>query len=211
MCLDASARGTANGTALIIYTCNGGTNQQWSLGSNGSIVGAASSRCVDVPNGVSTDGTALQLYDCWGGDSQKWTVNTNGGPTTTTTSSPVTTTTTSPQTTTTTTTTTTVGGGTGGCSATYTATGSWSGGFQGDVTVKNTGTSTTTSWTVTMNLASGQSISSLWGGTPSATTGSVKVTNAAYNGTLTAAGTTSFGFIGAGNSTPAPTVTCTAG
>ncbi|MFD0818970.1 RICIN domain-containing protein, partial [Micromonospora zhanjiangensis] len=29
--LDANAAGTANGTKLILWTCNGGTNQQWSL------------------------------------------------------------------------------------------------------------------------------------------------------------------------------------
>ncbi|MFC4110837.1 ricin-type beta-trefoil lectin domain protein, partial [Micromonospora zhanjiangensis] len=31
LCLDANAAGTANGTKLILWTCNGGTNQQWSL------------------------------------------------------------------------------------------------------------------------------------------------------------------------------------
>ncbi|MEU4835051.1 RICIN domain-containing protein [Streptosporangium sp. NPDC023615] len=30
-CLDANAAGTANGTKLILWACNGGTNQRWSL------------------------------------------------------------------------------------------------------------------------------------------------------------------------------------
>jgi hypothetical protein len=28
--MDANAAGTANGTKIIIWTCNGGANQQWS-------------------------------------------------------------------------------------------------------------------------------------------------------------------------------------
>ncbi|WP_345630249.1 RICIN domain-containing protein [Rugosimonospora acidiphila] len=29
--MDANAAGTANGTKIILRTCNGGSNQQWSL------------------------------------------------------------------------------------------------------------------------------------------------------------------------------------
>jgi hypothetical protein len=29
LCLDVTGAGTANGTAVIIWTCNGGANQQW--------------------------------------------------------------------------------------------------------------------------------------------------------------------------------------
>lgn len=31
-CLDVNGASTANSTAVITYTCNGGTNQQWTLG-----------------------------------------------------------------------------------------------------------------------------------------------------------------------------------
>lgn len=31
LCLDANGRGTANGTKLILWACNGQTNQQWTL------------------------------------------------------------------------------------------------------------------------------------------------------------------------------------
>jgi hypothetical protein len=31
-CLDVNGGSTANGAALITYTCNGGTNQQWTRG-----------------------------------------------------------------------------------------------------------------------------------------------------------------------------------
>lgn len=30
-CLDANGAATANGTKIIIWACNGGSNQQWSL------------------------------------------------------------------------------------------------------------------------------------------------------------------------------------
>jgi lysophospholipase L1-like esterase len=221
MCLDASGRGTANGTALIIYACHGDANQRFSQGANSSIVNAGSGRCVDVPNGSTADGTGVQLYDCWGGDPQKWTLSGGTNPTTTTsttttrsttttttTTRDLVTTTTVPQTTTTTTTTS---GGSGGpsCSAAFTLTGSWGGGFQGDVKVTNTG-GNVTSWTVTMNLNSGQSITSIWSGVASGSTGTVRVANAAYNGNLGTGASTSFGFTGGGNGTPVPTVSCTA-
>ena len=127
---------------------------------------------------------------------------------TTTTSSTTTTTRSTSTTTSTTTTTSTQTGGPGTCSAGYVAIGSWPGGFQGEVTVRNTGGSALSSWVVTLGLANGQSITSLWNGTASGTTGSVRVTNAAYNGVIAPNGTTTFGFTANGNSSPAPTVSC---
>lgn len=95
----------------------------------------------------------------------------------------------------------------GGCTATYRLVNSWAGGFQAQVDV--TSTSTITGWTVRLTLASGQSISSLWNGVASGTSGPVSVRNAAYNGTVTPGGPTNFGFVANGNSSPAPSgVTC---
>jgi endo-1,4-beta-xylanase len=42
-------------------------------GSGQEIVGAASGRCIDVPNASTTNGTQVQLYDCWGGSNQRFT------------------------------------------------------------------------------------------------------------------------------------------
>ncbi|MBX6750883.1 MAG: endo-1,4-beta-xylanase, partial [Micromonosporaceae bacterium] len=42
-------------------------------GGAGTIVGAQSGRCIDVPNGTTTDGTRVQLYDCNGQSNQSWT------------------------------------------------------------------------------------------------------------------------------------------
>jgi len=56
-----------------------------------------------------------------------------------------------------------------------------------------------------MTLGSNQAISSLWNGVNSAATGAVTVRNAAYNGTLAAGASTTFGFTTNGSNTAAPT------
>jgi hypothetical protein len=53
-------------------------------------------------------------------------------------------------------------------------------------------------WKVTVNLPNGTAITSLWGGVATGSTGAVPVTNAAYNGQLSAGQSTSFGFQGSG-------------
>jgi endo-1,4-beta-xylanase len=44
-------------------------------GSGQRIVGAQSSRCIDVPGGSQNDGTRVQLYDCNGQSNQTWTLS----------------------------------------------------------------------------------------------------------------------------------------
>ncbi|MEU8046225.1 cellulose binding domain-containing protein [Micromonospora echinofusca] len=101
-------------------------------------------------------------------------------------------------------------GGPGTCTATYRTVNSWPGGFQGEVVVANDSTTTVDGWTVRLTLAGGQAISSLWNGTHTATTGDVTVRNAAYNGTLGANASTTFGFTATGNGATAPgNITCT--
>lgn len=85
-------------------------------------------------------------------------------------------------------------GGGGGCDAVYRTTGSWDGGFQGEVTVTNTGTSAISGWTVELSIASGRSITNLWNGVLTGNT----VSNAPYNGALAPSGTTAFGFTASG-------------
>jgi endo-1,4-beta-xylanase len=106
---------------------------------------------------------------------------------------------------------TTSGGGTGGCSASYVAINQWPGGFQGQVNVTNTGTTSTTSWTVVMTFANGQTITQVWGGLTTVPASSpVTVRNEAWNGNLGPNATTNFGFLGSWNGTNnAPTLSCT--
>src|SRR5439155_17366433 len=58
------------------------------------------------------------------------------------------------------------------CTATYRTVSSWNGGFQGEVTVTNSGSSATAGWSVAMTNPSGQTVSQVWNGTAS-TSGSV--------------------------------------
>jgi len=95
----------------------------------------------------------------------------------------------------------------GACSATYRTTGSWSGGFQGEVTVK-AGNSAINGWTVRWTSASGQTITQLWGGVLTVSGSAVTVKNLSWNSSLGANGTTAFGFL-ANGSPSTPTLTCT--
>jgi len=95
-----------------------------------------------------------------------------------------------------------------GCSATYETAGSWQGGFQGTVTVRNAGSEPATGWSVRMALPPGVSVSQVWNGTASGGSGTVTVTNATYNGALAPAERTSFGFLASGDASPAPALTC---
>jgi lysophospholipase L1-like esterase len=99
----------------------------------------------------------------------------------------------------------------GGCTAAYRVSGQWQGGFQGEVTVRNTGTAATRGWTVRFTFGAGQQISQVWGGTLTQSGANITITNAAYNGAIGANGSTTFGFIGSWTgSNPVPTPTCTA-
>jgi DUF1680 family protein len=90
----------------------------------------------------------------------------------------------------------------GTCGGTFRTVNSWSGGFQGEVTVANHGSTALSGWSVAVTLPSGVSIASIWGGVASATSGSITVRNEAYNGTLAGGGSTTFGFVATGTGTP---------
>ncbi|HET9518451.1 MAG TPA: cellulose binding domain-containing protein [Actinoplanes sp.] len=96
------------------------------------------------------------------------------------------------------------------CRATFKASNSWPGGFQGEVTVTNPSAADRSGWTVRMTLGSGQVINSLWNGVNTGTSGAVTVKNAPYNGSLGAGASTTFGFVAAGNGAPAlAAISCT--
>jgi xyloglucan-specific exo-beta-1,4-glucanase len=100
---------------------------------------------------------------------------------------------------------------TGGCTAAYKVTGSWTGGFQGEVTVTNTGSTATTGWTVTWAYTGGQTVTQSWGGTATQSGTAVTVTNASYNGALSSGASTTVGFLGGttGTTNPVPSpVSC---
>jgi hypothetical protein len=102
--------------------------------------------------------------------------------------------------------------GTAACTATYRITGQWTGGFQGEVTVRNTGATATRAWTVGWAFTAGQTLSQVWNGTGTQTGTAVTVHDAGYNGAIAPGAGTTFGFLASSASTnPVPAaLTCTA-
>ncbi|MGW1591158.1 lectin [Streptomyces sp. NPDC002386] len=73
-CLDVAGAGTADGTPVQIYDCNGTAAQQWTVGGDGTV--RALGKCLDVTGNSTADGAKAQLWTCTGGANQKWTVTT---------------------------------------------------------------------------------------------------------------------------------------
>jgi hypothetical protein len=102
------------------------------------------------------------------------------------------------------------------CEATFDVTGSWPGGYNASVTVRNNGGPALSGWTVRWTLPAGHTISNLWNGTLAQNGSSVTVTNASWNATVDANGSTEFGFTAnlPGSTQPAgnlaPTLRCQA-
>ncbi|MBE1484404.1 carbohydrate-binding domain-containing protein [Plantactinospora soyae] len=98
-----------------------------------------------------------------------------------------------------------------GCTATYTVTSQWSGGFQGDVRIV-AGSSAISGWRVTWTFANGQTVSQTWNATLTTSGSTVTAGNVSHNGTLGAGASTTFGFLGSwnGTNTAPTTLTCTA-
>lgn len=94
------------------------------------------------------------------------------------------------------------------CDARYEVTNSWPGGYQVEVTVRNTSPGGLTGWTITWQPAAGHTIGNLWNGTLTQNATAVTVTDAGHNAVLAAGGTTSFGFVAAGPEPARPAVTC---
>lgn len=97
------------------------------------------------------------------------------------------------------------------CGATYRPVNQWQGGFQGEITVTNTGTVAITGWTVVIVFANGQVITQVWGGGYSQSGNTVTIRNLAWNGNLAPGQSTSAGFLGNWNAAnnPPTSITCT--
>ena len=73
-CLDVNASGTADGTLVDLYDCNGTAAQVWQPQSNGALLNPNSGKCLDDPSSSTTAGTQVQIYDCNGTAAQHWTL-----------------------------------------------------------------------------------------------------------------------------------------
>ncbi|WP_341720059.1 glycosyl hydrolase [Micromonospora sp. FIMYZ51] len=70
-CVDVQWSGTANGTTVWLWDCNGTNAQNWAgVGQRGTL--RAFGKCLDVAGGSHQDGTRVQLWECNGTDAQSW-------------------------------------------------------------------------------------------------------------------------------------------
>ncbi|MFF8277536.1 glycosyl hydrolase family 18 protein [Streptomyces lateritius] len=86
--------------------------------------------------------------------------------------------------------------------ATYTKVSDWGSGFEGKWTVKNTGTTTLSSWTVEWDYPAGTTVTSAWDATVTGSGTHWTAKNVGWNGTLAPGATVSFGFNGSGTGAP---------
>ncbi|MFC9281263.1 glycosyl hydrolase family 18 protein [Streptomyces collinus] len=86
--------------------------------------------------------------------------------------------------------------------ASFAKTSDWGTGFGGQWTIKNTGTSSISSWTVEWDFPSGTSVTSAWDADVANSGTHWTAKNKSYNGTLAPGASVSFGFNGAGPGSP---------
>ncbi|MFE0040779.1 glycosyl hydrolase family 18 protein [Streptomyces sp. NPDC059015] len=87
--------------------------------------------------------------------------------------------------------------------ATYAKVQDWGSGFEGKWTVKNTGTTSLSTWTVEWDFPSGTSVTSAWDADVTGSGTHWTARNKSWNGTLAPGASVSFGFNGAGAGSPA--------
>ncbi|GAA2590116.1 cellulase family glycosylhydrolase [Streptomyces sp. LARHCF252] len=90
--------------------------------------------------------------------------------------------------------TTSPGGSPSSCGVGYRVTSSWPGGFQGEIVLRNTGTSAINGWTLRWAFPDSQRITNLWGGTATQSGSEVSVAAASYTATVPASGSVTLGF-----------------
>ncbi|MEU0880914.1 cellulose binding domain-containing protein [Lentzea sp. NPDC005914] len=92
-----------------------------------------------------------------------------------------------------------------GCSVEYRVTNTWPGGFRTDVTIRNTGTTDVTGWTLQWKFPNGQTVSEMWNATSKQSGAEVAATAMPYNQAIARGESVLMGFTGSGggnNSTP---------
>jgi endoglucanase len=95
---------------------------------------------------------------------------------------------------------------TGGCTATYKQDNSWQGGFQGSLTVKNTGTAAANPWSVTWTWPSGVTLGSGWNATVTQSGTTVTAVGPGHAPSLAAGASVTIGFTANGTASPPASV-----
>nr|WP_062342982.1 lectin [Herbidospora sakaeratensis] len=76
-CVDVTGASQNNGTAVVLWDCNGQSNQQWTSTAAGELR-VYGNKCLDVNNNGTADGTGVLIWDCNGQNNQKWRFNGDG-------------------------------------------------------------------------------------------------------------------------------------
>jgi hypothetical protein len=71
-CLDLSNGADVAGNAVLSWSCNGGTNQNWAIAAGGFIGPQGSAHVLDVQAASVNDGTPVQIWNYQGSLNQKW-------------------------------------------------------------------------------------------------------------------------------------------
>ncbi len=98
---------------------------------------------------------------------------------------------------------TTPSSGGGGCSVTYKVASQWQGGFQGDVSIRNTAGTAVNGWTLLWAFANGQQVTQMWNATATQSGAQLSARNASWNATIASGASTSLGFTASYNGTNA--------
>lgn len=77
-CLDVFRASRERGTDVIVYSCHGRSNQQWTLTAAGELKVYDDNTCLDVRGGATARGTRVQTWPCNGQDNQKWDLRADG-------------------------------------------------------------------------------------------------------------------------------------
>ncbi|WP_143466841.1 cellulose binding domain-containing protein [Lentzea kentuckyensis] len=80
------------------------------------------------------------------------------------------------------------------CAVSYQVTGQWQGGFQANVTVRNTSTKATNGWALRWNFAGGEVVREMWNATARQSGATVNALNADYNPQIAPGGSVVIGF-----------------
>jgi hypothetical protein len=85
---------------------------------------------------------------------------------------------------------------TGACAVTYKVTNQWSGGFQADVRLSNTGASAWSGWSLSWSFADGQKVTQMWNAEHAQSGSAVTARNVGWNANVAAGSSVTFGFTG---------------
>jgi GH25 family lysozyme M1 (1,4-beta-N-acetylmuramidase) len=77
MCLSDTGFSTANGTRVVVGSCNGFKNQAWTLPA-GPVSSQIPGTCMDDSGNQTANGTKIDIWSCNGGSGQQWTIGPDG-------------------------------------------------------------------------------------------------------------------------------------